>query len=139
MYSSFSKAYQKDDVVNDNDNKTAEFFGERFTYDIRNKEELNNVMKEFEMVVVEGYADWCQPCKHAGKKFEELGYALQKLFEMKRVILFKDNIDLEDSPHRDKIDVVPTFFIYIRGRLVKVFTGVDFQEMTAFIQEYFKN
>ena len=134
MYSSFSEAYNDDRVKK----QTTEQVDKRFSFDLRDGEELARVKNDFEVVIVDGYADWCQPCKHASKKFEELGASLQSLFSSKRLILFKDNIDRDDSPHRDKIDVVPTFFVYIKNRLVRVFTGVDFDEMRSFLYEYFQ-
>lgn len=139
MYSSFSEAYDRETKTTTTKNNDAIIVNERSSFDLRDNKELTEVKDLFEMVVVDCYADWCQPCKHASKKFEELGKSLGSLFSLNRLILFKDNIERDDSPHRDKIDVVPTFFVYIKSRLVKVFTGVDFDEMKSFIYEYFQN
>ena len=97
MYSSFSEAYDREETKTTRiDNAVIK----RFSFDLRDEKELVEVKDLFEMVIVDCYADWCQPCKHASKKFEELGQSLQSLFSLNRLVLFKDNIERDDSPHR---------------------------------------
>jgi len=132
MYPSYESAYRTTDETSDNVQNT-----KRFTYDLNNGTQLTHLLRQFEVVVVQGYADWCQPCKHASKKIEKLAEEMHPLFLSKQLVCLRDNIDLEESPHRDKIDVVPTFFIYVKARLQHVLTGVDFDKLLLFLQQYF--
>jgi thioredoxin-like negative regulator of GroEL len=90
------------------------------------------------VIIVDAWAPWCRPCKTASQKFEALGEKCLQYIETKRLLLLKDNIDNEDtSHHRSMVDVVPTFFVYIKGQLATMFTGVDFDRLLAYIVQYF--
>lgn len=54
-----------------------------------------------------------------------------------RLLLLKDNIEEEESIHKKDVNVVPTFFVYVKGQLTKVFTGVEFKELEGSVANYF--
>lgn len=106
----------------------------RITYDLMNTEDFLRVLPEIPIIVVQAWASWCQPCKRASEKFEDLGYRLEPYLLQQKILLLRDNIDNEEtSHHRMMVDVVPSFFVYVNGSLAKLFTGVDFQEMASFV------
>lgn len=108
----------------------------RVSYDLTDQRTFQTAQSHFDIVIVDAYADWCTPCKQLAPRFEQLGHDLRKHIEVKKLLLLKDNIDNEDSFHKNDVNVVPTFFVYIRGKLTKVFTGVEFEELEKFVKNY---
>jgi thioredoxin-like negative regulator of GroEL len=101
--------------------------------------DLEVVLDKIEVIIVDAWAPWCQPCKTIGVKFEALGDRFESFIQQKRLLLLKDNIDNEEaSYHRSLVDVVPTFFIYVGGKVVDVLTGVDFDRLEDFLENYFQ-
>jgi thioredoxin 1 len=110
---------------------------ERISYDLTDTRAFKTAQSHFDVVIVDAYADWCTPCKQLSPRFEQLGHDHRKYINNKKLLLLKDNIDNEDSFHKNDVNVVPTFFVYIRGKLTKVFTGVEFEELEKFVKQYF--
>ena len=113
--------------------------GKKYSYDLMDGKDLQAVLDKVEIILVDAWAPWCQPCKKAGQKFEALGQKFETFVEQKRLLLLKDNIDEETSYHRELVEVVPTFFIYVRGKLQDVLTGVDFDKLEQFLARYFQH
>lgn len=110
----------------------------KYSYDLMSSADLQKVLHQVEVIVVDAWAPWCQPCKKAGIKFELLGEKFRSFIEQKKLLLLKDNIDNEDnSYHRQLVEVVPTFFVYIQGKLVDVVTGVDFERLESILIQHF--
>lgn len=110
---------------------------ERVSYDLVDADSLAQALQTTEVVVVDAWASWCTPCKQIAPKFEVLGQRFREEMDRGRLLLLKDNIENEDSVHKNDVHVVPTFFVYIQGQITKVFTGVEFRELEAFLVSYF--
>jgi len=130
-YGDYNQAYPK---------LEEEILSQKYSYDLLSGSDLKMVLEkqEPECVIVYAWAPWCNPCKRASLKYERLGEKFQSFIETKQLLLLKDNIDLEEtSHHRPMVDVVPSFFVYIRGNLQTIFTGVDFDKLEDLISQYF--
>jgi thioredoxin reductase (NADPH) len=90
-----------------------------------NKKNFQKEAIESELpVVMDAYADWCQPCKAMAPLFSKLAE------EMKGKVKFvKFNID-EDSRLADqlKIQAIPTFMFFKKGKPVASYCGVLSEE-----------
>jgi thioredoxin 1 len=88
---------------------------------------FDEILQLKKIVVVDAWADWCIPCRECSPLFEELAHK----YLSPDIIFLKDNIDEEESIHRDKIQVVPTFFIYANGVEHSVIQGGEFDTIRA--------
>lgn len=106
-----------------------------------NNDDFNQILKEYPVIIVKAWANWCEPCKLASKKFHILAERYQNLIEAKQLLLLADNIDNPDSIHKSKVDVIPTFFIYINGKInpSQVLTGVDFDKLEHLLSTLFQH
>lgn len=132
-YGNYNQVYD----LNENEK---EIFYTQSVYDLVNKnnvmEQFNHYLNEYDVVVLKIWATWCQPCKKASERLNELiKYIFEKyplLFQNKQRIKFLDeDIDNENSIHKDKINAIPNFFIYssVNGQnSVQSFTNVDFDQ-----------
>jgi len=80
---------------------------------------LNDVIKRYDLVVVDFWAPWCAPCLMMAPIIEELAkhYA-------GKVVFAKLNVD--ENPRaamRFDIRAIPTFLVFKRGRLVARWLG----------------
>ena len=117
-------------------NPTEQEQKERLSFDLVDGESFKKALEHYEIIVVDAWAPWCNPCKKAGEKFEKLGKKHEKHLRSRRLLLLKDNIDDETSIHKNSVHVVPSFFLYVRGKLLKIFSGVEYQEFEEHVDEY---
>jgi len=105
------------------------------------KETFSDILKHYPIVVVKAWASWCQPCKLASPKFQEMGQHFYPLIEKKQLVLFADNIDQPNSIHAGLVSVVPTFFVYYLGKLneAHVLTGIDFEKLSNIIHQCYQH
>jgi thiol-disulfide isomerase/thioredoxin len=109
----------------------------RISYDITNPTFFKSALPDYEMIVVKAWASWCMPCKTTAPMYEALGHRLRDFVQQDRLLLLKDNIDNEDSIHKEHVSVVPTYFVYVHGKIEKVYTGVDFEEFESLVTSHF--
>lgn len=93
-------------------------------FNLESKEHLDKLLKKHRVVIVDTWAEWCGPCKRIAPEFENLARQHQK---NKDILFVKDNIDNDDSPHRNDVNAIPTFFFYLEGKKQEklIYTGAD--------------
>lgn len=126
MASSF-RSYE-DSYVNPTEKENIE----KITFNIENKEVFQEILKRYEIVFVDVWANFCAPCKMFAPMYDKLALQYKTNFEQKQIIFLKDCIDDEniESIHGGNIKAVPTFFIYLHGKLIGTILGVNVQKMT---------
>jgi len=91
-----------------------------------------DLVRKYEKVVIEGYADWCRPCK-------ALEPILKKLANMHRDILFA-KLDIDQSAviaEQFQIQGVPTILYFKDGILYDRTTGaLPIREMESHIRRF---
>ena len=109
MASSF-RSYE-DSYVNPTEKENIE----KITFNIENKEVFQEILKRYEIVFVDVWANFCAPCKMFDPMYDKLALQYKSNFEKRQIIFLKDCIDDEnvESIHGGNIKAVPTFFIYL--------------------------
>lgn len=105
---------------------------EKITFNIESKDVFQEILKRYEIVFVDVWANFCAPCKMFSPMYDKLALEYKPYFEQKQIIFLKDCIDDEtiESIHGNNIKAVPTFFIYLHGKLIGTMLGVNIQKMT---------
>lgn len=93
--------------------------------EITTKEDKDSLIMNNKVVVVDVYADWCGPCKTMGPLFADLFDKYNGVCK-----LVKENVDLRLSP---TVQVVPTFQIFVEGKLKTQITGANLGEVESVI------
>lgn len=82
------------------------------------------------LVVVDVYADWCSPCQTTTPLFANLYDKYKDVCK-----LVKENVELRLSP---TVHVIPTFQIFVQGKLKSQITGVNLEDVEKSILENLK-
>ena len=84
----------------------------------------DNVVNENELVLVDFYADWCNPCKMLHPILEEV----KKQFP--EVVFAKANVeDCEKKTLKNRIQNVPCVLLYKNGEVVDRIAGLSKKEI----------
>jgi len=89
--------------------------------EITTLEDKQSLIMNNKVVVVDVYADWCGPCQTAAPMFAQLYDKYKDLCK-----LVKENVDLRLSP---TVHVIPTFQIYVHGKLKSQITGANLEDV----------
>ena len=95
--------------------------------------DLNDVVSKYDVVVVDFWAPWCQPCKIVEPMVEKLAK------EMKgKVVFAKVNSDRNKKvAMKYKIMSIPTLLLFKNGRLASRQVGaVPFDVLKAWVRRY---
>ena len=116
-FRSYEETYENPDKMNI----------ERITYDIQNRNVFQEILKRYKVVVVDVWANFCAPCKTFSPLYEKLAKEYIEEINKKNVLFLKDCIDDDnyDSLHGGDTRAVPTFFIYMRGKLIGTVLGAN--------------
>ena len=116
-FKSYEETYENPDKLN----------VERVTYDIQNPEVFHEILKRYKVVVVDVWANFCAPCKTFSSLYEKHALEYKRDIDNKNIIFLKDCIDDDnyDSLHGGDTKAVPTFFIYMRGKLIGTVLGAN--------------
>lgn len=127
MYNNYNFAYKT--------SETTTKIQERVSFDITNDLDFERLLAMFEIVIVDVWAQWCEPCKKIANRYEALGEKYNEFINEKRLVLLKDDIDSDASIHREHIDAVPTFFIYYKTKMYKKISGTEFNDLDGIIEQ----
>lgn len=83
---------------------------------VLNKDTVDNSIKANPYLLVEFYANWCEPCKQFAKDYDALNQRVQTEKLPVRVAKYDCALDLEASFTKFKISSYPTFLFFIEGR-----------------------
>lgn len=120
MYASYSSIGKTDD------NKSYYVCTE-----IQNLDHRKKVITENNVVCIDLWASWCEPCKIVSPKFAELA---QHYNSPGKCLLVKENIDLELT--RDyQIRAIPAFIFYKNGQLLRNEDGTPVDVVGGDIQD----
>jgi thiol-disulfide isomerase/thioredoxin len=107
---------------------------------------FETLIQKYKMIVVKIWAPWCEPCKVASKKVNQMINDLVEQYGNMvgiNILFLHDNIDHPNSVHREKINVVPTFYIYYTldgGKSVSqtYFTNLDFPHFVETVHNLYQ-
>jgi thioredoxin 1 len=109
----------------------------KHTFDITNASSFQEILRNYEIVVVDVWASYCSPCLNVGPLYEQLAESFRNGTEKNEIIFLKDCIDDEynESVHYPNIKAVPTFFIYYNGKVVARLLGGDCEKLNYILHE----
>lgn len=84
------------------------------------------------LVVVDFYADWCGPCQQIAPFFQQLA----RRFGGRATFLKVDVDESQDIASFCSVSAMPTFRMYLSGKLVSEFSGGDQRRLLADIERY---
>ena len=87
------------------------------------------------VVIIDVYADWCQPCKRQAEIFDNMGSVLKE----EKVTIYKMDLDKSENKaiaFKYSFQSIPTMLIFKDGEMTKKLTGI--QDETQ-IKYYLKN
>lgn len=91
----------------------------------------SEVLKNELPVIVDFWAEWCQPCKMLAPVFEEVAQELSG-----KVVFAKMNVDGQDTPANYRVRGIPALYIFQNGELKSQTHGaLSKSDLLAFIQE----
>lgn len=82
-------------------------------------DEFQNLMKTDKMIVIDFFADWCNPCIQIAPQYEELSN------KYLNIEFYKCNIDNSELADFCEIISLPTFKIYHNGEELYQLIGND--------------
>jgi len=98
--------------------------------ELQSKQQLQQLISQNQVVIVDVFADWCNPCKILAPKFEELS----RQYAMGGVVFCKaeSNKNLIDD-----IRGLPSIFFYVKGKQHHVVLGADVNEIKGVLARLF--
>ncbi|CAL4092940.1 unnamed protein product, partial [Meganyctiphanes norvegica] len=98
---------------------------------VTGKDDFADQMKSAggKLVVVDFFADWCEPCKMIAPKLEAMDS------EMSDVVFLKVDVDeCEELAMEHQISCMPTFLFFKNGEKVATFSGANEQKIKETIE-----
>ncbi len=128
-----------DETINNNnaegnvENNTS---NKKFTAVVKDLDHKINLINSHKIVVIDVWAQWCQPCIMISDKYEDLA----KKYNRRGIcLLAKENIDDKiQQPENVVIRGVPSFLFFENGIHVDTVTGADLTEVENKLQEMLK-
>ena len=94
--------------------------------ELKSVQQKQDLLSRYKLVVVDIYAEWCQPCKRIAPVYEEMG---KEIMSKRDDILFvKENLDNAVS---NGIMSVPYFQIFKQGKMIDNVIGGNMAELAA--------
>lgn len=102
--------------------------------EIMTEDELREIIKNNETVVLDWSASWCGPCKRIAPEFEKLPVKFPKVVFHK---IDCDNDEFSSLMSDFKITSIPTFQIWKNKKLLKTFQGADLVPIVEYLSNEF--
>ena len=101
-------------------------------FELKESQELTQLIANSKLLVLDIYATWCQPCKFIAPKFQELSKSHLD------VAFAKINIDqLSSQQSQDYgITALPTFLFFKNGQFVNKVMGANISDIVDKIISY---
>jgi thiol-disulfide isomerase/thioredoxin len=100
-------------------------------------ESFNQILELFPIVVVDVWADWCNPCKLILPKYINLAVKYKQYFEQQKIIFLKDEAKKDEFfIHKNDVTVVPSFIFYFYK---KKYVVDNLTKLDEFIQDGLHN
>jgi thioredoxin 1 len=105
-------------------------------HDISSLQERETAIKNYPVVIIDYYTNWCGPCKQCAPKYAELA----EKYEKKGILFLKENAE-SGFKTPVKIRGVPCFHFYIQGKFIEelTVTGADIEEIEKNILKLLQN
>jgi len=90
--------------------------------EVQNREHREKLIKKNSILCIDIYADWCEPCKEILPKFSNLAQKVSGI-----AMCVKENLSnsTQDLTTNYNIHSVPTFLLFYRGHIYKIYEGAD--------------
>ena len=98
--------------------------------EIKTPEEYSRALQN-PLVLIDFFASWCPPCKKVTPVFEKWSkeYTTYSFF-----ILDVENEDLEDIVVENKVEALPTFVVYKKGKRIERIKGKNETRLLEYLK-----
>lgn len=105
----------------------------KFTFEIDDKTFEKKISQEKKLILVDFWAEWCNPCKILSPILEDIAKEY-----IKKIIIYKLNIDKNPlTGPKYGIRSIPTLILFKNGEPVKIKNGLSpKKEIEKFLSEY---
>ena len=100
--------------------------------DIKEAQELTDLVKAQKLVVLDIYANWCQPCRYIGPKFKELSKSHP---EAVFATINSESLNPEQVKEFG-VTALPTFLYFKSGRYVDKVMGANILDVVDKLMLY---
>ena len=109
--------------------------------EIDSPEAFEQCLQDYDIVIVDVWANFCSPCKMITPMYENLAAKYYVNIMKKEICFLKDCIDdnSKEAIHGNQIAAVPTFFIYVKGNQVTTITGGDMNRLDKILDTLLTN
>lgn len=84
------------------------------------------------LVLIDFHATWCGPCKRIAPFVESLA----EEYKDKLIVLKADVDEVEELAASQKVTVMPTFVVFLKGKRVADFSGANEEKLKELVLEH---
>jgi thioredoxin 1 len=95
--------------------------------ELESLEQFNKILSLYKIVVVDNYADWCQPCKYLEPIFEKMS----NQYSTHSVIFIKANAD----KRMFQVKGLPCIHFYVDGQQIDEVLGADVNKIESILNQ----
>ena len=103
-------------------------------HELKNREELGQLLHNDTKVLVDFYATFCAPCKHIQPTVQELEREFKA--DIKFVKANTMTPAIANIADEFKVDSVPTFVAFKNRKVVARFVGANKENFRAFVEDF---